>query len=44
MNARPFAWRGEGIDFEGTVGLVIRGPGGAVRLHPIRAKRLTAAD
>ncbi len=43
MNAKPFAWRGEGIDFEGTVGLVIRS-GGAVRLHPIRATRLTTAD
>jgi len=41
LNIEPFAYRGEGIDFEGTVGLVVR-EGGRTTRHAIRATRLDA--
>ncbi|MEX0652612.1 MAG: hypothetical protein WD534_02575 [Phycisphaeraceae bacterium] len=41
MNLHPFTWAGEGITFEGSVGLVVR-ENGQVRTHPIRAQRLEA--
>jgi len=41
MSAEPFAFVGDGIDFAGTVGLVIRPPAGPAKVYPIRAARLT---
>ncbi len=41
VNIEPFAWSGEGIEFEGTVGLVVR-KDGKTAAHPIRAKTLKA--
>jgi hypothetical protein len=41
MNIEPFAWRGRGIEFEGTVGLVVRAGTKTVR-RAIRADRLQA--
>ncbi len=41
MNIEPFKYSGEGITFEGTVGLVIRS-GGKATVYPIRATVLTA--
>ncbi len=41
MSIEPFAWTGEGIDFEGAVGLVVR-KDGKTTAHPIRATKLEA--
>ncbi|MCC5828590.1 MAG: hypothetical protein JJU36_04005 [Phycisphaeraceae bacterium] len=41
MNIEPFTFAGHGIRFEGKVGIVIERPGEPVRMHPIRAQRLT---
>ena len=41
LSNSPFTWEGEGIVFEGSAGLVVRGPDGT-RTYPIRAARLTA--
>ncbi len=40
LNRDRFTFEGEGIVFEGTVGLVIHRPGVEPELHPIRAARL----
>lgn len=42
LNIEPFAFKNDGIDFEGTVGLVLDVPGQPRRVVPIRAARLTA--
>jgi len=41
MNIEPFTWQGRGIDFAGTVGLVVRG-GGRTAAYAVRADRLRA--
>jgi hypothetical protein len=41
MSIEPFAWQGRGIDFAGTVGLVVRA-GRKTARHAIRATRLEA--
>lgn len=41
LNIEPFRYTGEGIEFEGTVGLVIR-QGGKTAAWPVRAKTLAA--
>lgn len=40
LNGEPFEFSGDGVEFAGTVGLVIREKGKAT-LHPIRATKLT---
>jgi hypothetical protein len=40
MNAEPFAFKGDGIDFEGTVGLVVSQAGKTPKAYPVRAKKL----
>ena len=42
LNIEPFRWSGEGLDFDGTVGLVIRGRDGRAQAFPIRADKLGA--
>jgi hypothetical protein len=41
MNIEPFQFSGGGIEFDGTVGLVVRAAG-KVTTHPIRARTLSA--
>lgn len=41
MNGQPFTWTGEGIDFAGTVGVVVRHQG-RTTTHALRATRLSA--
>ncbi|MGB2820652.1 MAG: hypothetical protein WBF17_06695, partial [Phycisphaerae bacterium] len=41
LNIEPFKYTGQGIDFEGTVGLVIR-KAGKTAVHPIRAEKLVS--
>lgn len=41
LNIEPFKFSAGGINFDGTVGLVIRSAAG-VKLHPIRASKLQA--
>jgi hypothetical protein len=41
MNVEPFRFSGEGVEFDGAVGLVIR-QGGKTTVHPVRAAVLTS--
>jgi hypothetical protein len=40
LNRDPFQWKGEGIEFDGTVALVIRESGKPTRAHAVRAEKL----
>ena len=39
LNIEPFRWSGQGVEFAGTVGLVVR-DGGKAKAYPIRAETL----
>jgi len=38
LNIEPFHYAGEGIEFQGTVGLVVRRADGTIETHPIRSR------
>jgi len=43
LNIEPFRYSGGGLEFDGTVGLVIQ-KDGKTRVHPIRATKLTVPE